>query len=213
MAEYLDATPARRATIVRQQKAGSGHPAQYYALAQTAMSRTLVSNDPASAFKKEFAKIASHQGWGNHPRQLITNNLQAFQGLMNASGAVISSPGSFRMPSAPLDPRQYGDVRVSNRIDVELVIGSKRPHYGGIKYYLNKEHPLSDFSGAVLTSMLYEAMSEVVGENAISRSSIIVIDAFHGRIFRPPTQIKRHLKEAVAASQEFSMHWEFMGNF
>jgi len=211
MAEYLDATPARRATIVRQQKSETGHPAQYYTLAQTAMTRTLVSNDPSGTFGTELEKIATHAGWGQHPRQLINNNLRAFQSLMVASEVLLSPSVSFRMPSAPLDPRQYGDVRVSNRLDVELVTGSKGQRYGGVKYYLNKEHPLSDFSGAVLTSMLHEAMSELFGENAISRFDIVVIDAFHGRLFRPPTHIKRHLKEAVAASHEFSMHWDFIG--
>jgi hypothetical protein len=212
LAEYLDAYALRRAAIVKQQKSGNGHPAQYYSLAQAAMTRVLISGDPDDTFQQERISITDHPGWGPYPQQLISNNIQAFDGLMaaNSDHGLLELPVSCRKPAEPLVPRQYGDVRLSNRFDVELLTEGRKKKYGGIKYYLNKEHPLSDFSGAVLASMLVEATGELVGKNAVSSSHVFVIDAFNGKIFSPPSKLKRHLDEAVAAAREFSMHWDLI---
>lgn len=210
MAEYLDAKPLRRGQIVRQLKSDLGHPAQYYALAQAAASRVITSSDPVSTRASEREKVELHPGWGLHPKQLIANNLAAFEGLIGCldSNGILARPVSFRKPSLQLEPRLFGDVRLSNRFDVETVTVGRKQKYGGIKFYLNKEHPLSDFSAAVLAAMLTQAAIEMFGKNAVSPEGIYIIDGFQGKAYSCPSQFKRHLSEGAAAAHEFSLHWD-----
>lgn len=214
LAEYLDAHACRRAAIVRQQKKNLAHPAQYYSLAQAAMSRILVSAAPDEQFEREKMLIAKHSGWGTHPGQLKQNNLHALEGLIRCAEkkGIFLWEETFRKPVQPLNPRQYSDVRLSNRFDIEFVASGKKQLYGGIKFYLNKEHPLTAFSGAVLAAMLQEAAIELFGKKAISpKNGIMIMDAFQGEIFLLPIHSKRYLAEAVAAAKEFSLHWDAIG--
>jgi hypothetical protein len=102
---------------------------------------------------------------------------------------------------------------LTSRYDVETIIASKKPKYGGIKFYLNKAHPLSSFSGAVLAAMLHEASVDVLGKNSVSRHDIIVVDAFQGSVFHAPSLMKQHVTEAAAAAKEFSFHWDNIAQF
>lgn len=210
LAEYLDARPARRASIVRQQKAGNGHPAQYYTLAQAAMRRILISDDPSKTYALELKLVSSHSGWGSHPRQLVANNVEALNGMWSTVNQhrFLSLDLIYRKPIQPLAPRIHGDVLLTSRFDVETIIASKKAKYAGIKFYLNKSHPLSDFSGAVLAAMLHESSVEVLGKNSVSRNNIIIIDAFQGSVFHAPSLMKQHVAEAAAAAKEFSFHWD-----
>jgi hypothetical protein len=210
MAEYLDARPARRASIVRQQKSGNGHPAQYYTLAQAAMRRILISEDPSRTYESELTLISSHEGWGNHPRQLVANNVEALKGMWTtvSQNGFMSPELIYRKPIQPFTPRIYGDVLLTSRFDVETIIAARKPKYAGIKFYLNKAHPLSDFSGAVLAAMLHESSIELLGKNSVSRKDIIIIDAFQGSVFHAPSLMKQHVAEAAAAAKEFSFHWD-----
>ena len=212
MAEYLDARPARRASIVKQQQSGKGYPAQYYSLAQAAMKKILVSTDPQSQFAEERDRILNHSGWGKHPKQLIKNNISALKGMWNAVCVrdLISSQITYRKPLAQIKPRSFGDVALTNRFDVESVAGCRKQKYGGIKFYFNKNHPLSAFSGAVLGSLLHEAAIESHGIKAVSKSDIVVIDAFQSTIFRAPSHMKQHVAEAAAAAHEFSVQWDYI---
>lgn len=210
MAEYLDARPARRASIVKQQQSGKGHPAQYYSLAQAAMRRILVAPAPAAQFTTEIAMILSHTGWGQHPKQLVQNNAAALKGMWEAvsPNELFTSGTTYRKPLEQIEPRSFGDVQLTNRFDVESVTPAHKPKYGGIKFYFNKNHPLSEFSGSVLGALLNEASINSHGAKSVSRNDIIVIDAFQSTIFRAPCHMKQHVAEAAAAAQEFSIQWD-----
>lgn len=193
MAEYLDARPARRASIVKQQQSESGHPAHYYSLAQAAMRRILASPDPSGQYTKELEHTSEHPGWGAHPLQLIENNCLALRGMWQAVVAdseLLSSGLTYRSPTVLVDPRDFGDVRLTNKFDVESVITKRKPRYGGIKLYLNKKHPLSSFSADVLGALLYEASVVAYGRTSVEKGCIIIIDAFQSRTFHAPAKIK-----------------------
>lgn len=210
MAEYLDARPARRASIVKQQQSGKGHPAQYYTLAQAAMRRIMASTDPKTQYATEGALILDHVGWGKHPKQLVQNNAAALKGMWEAvlENGLLTSGTSYRRPLEQIVPRSFGDVQLTNRFDVESVIADRKPKYGGIKFYFNKNHPLSDFSGAVLGALLHEAAINTHGSKAVAKNDILIIDAFQSAVFRAPAQMKQHIAEAAAAAKEFSFHWD-----
>lgn len=210
MAEYLDARPARRASIVKQQQSGKNHPAQYYSLAQASMRRILVSPTPEAQFATEQAQILNHPGWGKHPKQLVQNNASALKGMWEAvsSNGLLSSGTTYRKPLEQLEPRSFGDVQLTNRFDVESVTGGGKPKYGGIKFYFNKSHPLSEFSGSVLSALLHEALINGHGLKSVSKNDILVIDAFQSKIFHAPSLMKQHVAEAAAAALEFSIQWD-----
>jgi hypothetical protein len=210
LVEYLDARPARRASIVKQQQSESGHPAQYYALAQAGMRRILGSSDPTQQLVVELKLIAEHPGWGPHPRQLVKNNTDALRGMWLALEPhdLLTSGATFRNPVEPLEPRSFGDVRLTNRFDVEIIVPARKPRYGGIKFYLNKNHPLSEFSGAVLGALLHEAAIKCHDVGSVSRGHITIIDAFQSKIFEAPLAMKQHVAEAAAAAREFSLKWD-----
>lgn len=212
LAEYLDARPARRASIVKQQQSESGHPAQYYALAQAGMRRVFMASDPSAQYALERRQILQHTGWGSHPQSLIHNNAEALKGMWQAtvSGGLLSVDVNFRRPTELVEARIFGDVQLSNRFDVETLVLSRKPRYGGVKFYLNKNHPLSEFSGAVLGALLHEASIESHGVKSVSRGNILIIDAFQAKLFLAPSAMKQHVAEAAAAAREFSMQWDHM---
>ncbi|MDB6132300.1 MAG: hypothetical protein JWM59_543 [Verrucomicrobiales bacterium] len=210
LAEYIDARPQRRATIVRQQKCGTAHPTKYYALAQSAMSKVMAASDRNLIFDLEKTRISTHPGWGNNPEDLISNNFKALQRLMECAErqGLFELAADFRKPAHPLNPLRYGDVQLSNRFDSEIVTSGRRQKYGGVKYYINKNHPLSDFSGAVLAALLQDAMIELVDKKSVSAENVIILDAFQGKVFRASSNYKNYIREAEAAMREFSMHWD-----
>lgn len=213
LAEYLDAKPSRRATIVRQQMEDRSHPAQYYILAQTAMKRVLASSVPDTTFEVELKAIRAHTGWGPYPEALIKNNADALAGLWKSIKANYPFENiSFRSPVRPFEGQLLGDVRITNRLDLESLIKGRSLRYGGIKFYINKDHALTDLSGKVLAAMLYEVSELTYGKKAVDRGNTLVIDAFHSRIFAAPNSTKQLCGEAAAAANEFSIHWAHLAS-
>ena len=214
LAEYLDANALRRAAIVRQRISEDAFAPAYYTLAQSGMRSVALASNPASVFLTETEKIRRHAGWGPYPKKLIENNLEALQGLWLAfqSGILPDSSRHYRLPGSSQPNQILSDVRITSRSDLELVVTSVRgsARYGAVKFYLNKEHPLTSHSGAVLAALLENLAKKVYGDRNVSREGIYVIDAFKGTIFNPPRSCSRMVKEATAAAKEFSMHWDFL---
>jgi hypothetical protein len=211
LAEYADARPSRRATIVRQQVKAQSYTAQYYILADSAIKRVLLSETPTKTFLAEANWIKSHPGWGDYPRSVVANNSLALKKMWDSllqSGLIADEKVSFRRPSQALAPHIFGDVRVSSRFDLEIIKVHRGVRYGGVKFYVNKEHPLTGFSGSILSALLHEAASAAYGINQIDRKSVVILDVFHGGIFAVPYSTKKLIIEASAAALEFALHWD-----
>ena len=211
LAEYIDAKAVRRASLVKQQIENTGHPTHYYALAQSAARKVLASSSPEGSLKTELKKMGKHPGWGLYPAKLIENNLTALQGFWNASdGGLFGSNNTiFRKPRHNPDRLSINDVQVSNRFDLEALKDSpKGLSYGAVKFYFNKKHPLTDLSGNVLAALLYNAAVDAYGESNVDRKSVLVVDTFDQKVYRPKPSTKKLLAEVYAAAKEFGLHWD-----
>lgn len=212
IAEYVDAKPSRQETLIRQRIKDDGHASNYYALASAAISRllTLELGFTQAAFVQQESLIEVHPGYGSHPKALIQNNLMAlrcFRRMCLADGTLPA--GSYRKATLKLPVCNLGGLLVSNAMDIELVVKQrKRVKYGAVKLYFSKDHHLSDFSGKILSSMLYRQFVGVRDYGSVSRQHVVVVDVFSEKVFEAPASHTRLNNELLATSRGIIARWD-----
>lgn len=211
LAEYVDAKPSRRETIVNQRIKEQGHALNYYGYATNAINRVLIRGSESRKIHlvSEMDRMTQEVGMGLYPKSHIKNNMEALQSFSNFIGNWEEGDCvSFRKPSTTLEAIEMSGLIVSNSMSVEILTKAKTVKYGAVKLYLNKKHPLSEFSGDVLSAMFYSQVCAAKGRSCVSRKHVVVLDVFAKRMFCAPVSYKRLNNEAMAAAREVVIRWD-----
>lgn len=206
-AEYMVATPGRRATILRDQKFPPAFKASRFRDAYSAISDILVNGGDVGAFDAQIAAWRSRNPTKRFQAECLSNCIDALTAFK-----VLVQRGEFRgMTFLPGMTEAYVEVGgVDLSVRPEVVLGGKTP--GAMKIYLGKTSPLTDDargrpgSSSYATTAL-NCWAEGTFHSAPPELSLVV-DVFAGKVHRAPARQRNRRNDLLAACQEIAVVWD-----
>jgi hypothetical protein len=209
LAEYLDASPARRRKIVRDQKEPKPFIVARYTEAEKAIVDSICAGTlrPATTAMKALETNAPTTEFAAETAELCWEALDAFvdlweDGLLDLDG-MTATRGNNEVPKLDMS-----GVAVSVRPDILLSrVERGEPVGGAIKLCLSKTNPMEDRPGEYAATILRKFLESTQDEVRVDDRLVIVVDVFSKRVFGPPKSYKRRLLDAEAACEEIALRW------
>lgn len=210
LAEYLTASPTRRASIVRDQKYPRGGIVARYTEAEDAIVAFLAAGGgdlaPILQAQRELeAKVSRTEKRGR---------LQMLQNANEALSSFTRRAATFALPGRVLELTadglmKVGDVTVSVRPELAYVTEQNgRRRVGLVKLYFRKTVPVTQVMAQYIAAGTYQwgrNIAQLGQELALERC--LVYDIFAGRVFRGPGSPVQRLADMEAACAEILLHW------
>ena len=213
LVKYLEATPAGRQRIVRDQKRPSAFQTAYYKQATELISAFiaggLVNEEPLVA-----AVDANHasNSESDYARQVVESNTEALESFLDLYEILDLPTLPARIGSTQQKKLVLGGVPVS--VSPHILFyegGSSIAHLrGGINLHFakNPKDSLSENAGSSSSCLIQKFIEEQVEEDTkVKRSDCITIDVFGQAVFAAPKAFKTRLKNLEAACTEVKLWW------
>jgi hypothetical protein len=137
-------------------------------------------------------------------------NSQALDHLLKTAPSLPLNGITFRKAPQSTKPLLIVGVEVSIRPELELVVTKKggAVHYGLLKLYLSKSHPLTDEAGNYVATLVHSyASHRFTGPKSVDRKHCFVFDVFQEKLFVAPVNHTRRRKDINAACEEIASRW------
>lgn len=137
-------------------------------------------------------------------------NSQALDHLLKTVASLPLNGITFRKTPQSTKPLHIAGVEVSIRPELELVITGKggAVHYGLLKLYLSKSHPLTDEAGNYVATLIHSYASHLfTGLKSVDRKHCFVFDVFQEKLFVAPVNHTQRRKDINAACEEIANRW------
>jgi hypothetical protein len=208
LTEYLVASPARRHSILREQKRPPAYQVTYYREVEEAIANAIAGEDDAPLQRCRLA-LANLQG-SDYEQTRRLNGLSALDAI---STVVRELPlRALNRRIGPSRPRrlQIEGVPVSVRPEV-LLESSTDPHrLGAIKLYFSATKPLTDDRARYAGSVLWRYVRATAGDAATADHRLcFLVDVIAGRWFTAPRTYRRRSQDVEAACREIRALWPF----
>ena len=212
LGEYLVASPARRKSIIKDQK----YPPEIFITGKY--------NDAFDSIIHFFVRDAlnpeglhravnalSSRPIRNKPEACaLKNNIQALQRLIKTADSLPFGGLTFRAAKSQGALLTIGKVAVSVRPELEIVAPQRGggTKYGLLKLYLGKTHPLNDDSGQLIATTVHQfAENHFGGPENVDRKRCCVLDVFQGKLFTAPASNTKRRSDIEAACEEIAARW------
>lgn len=213
LGEYLTATPARRRSIVQQQKYPATFRTARYREAYSAIAACCLTGFDPGILNQTLASLAASTGSENEMQRL--HNCQ--EALSHFASMIEDLPFDEVQLSAPEGQLPYlmlGGVEVSVRPELLCsgVVGRPpQARSGAIKFYFSKTNPLTleaaQYVGAVTLNYLADCL---IQPDPVDYRMVWVVDVFAEQIFPAPKSTVRKIDDAVAACEEILGRWALL---
>ena len=197
MGEFVDASDARRKTILRDQKFWTSGKRLVYHDAELVMRAALFSSD-VSALLSVGAKGLKGKTVTSEPARIARDcsieaitRFRALYGTLDLTGVetLMSPVAGYHLAIEDVDV----SVRPLVRLKRENAAGVQ---YGGLLLVLRKEEGLSDSAGKCVAELQRLALVDAFPAGSkIDRSLCIVLDVFHGSVWTAPKHGRKLMKE------------------
>lgn len=137
-------------------------------------------------------------------------NSQALGHLLKTAPRLPLNGITFRQAPQSTKPLLIAGVEVSIRPELELVVTGKggAVHYGLLKLYLSKSHPLTDDAGNYVATLVQSyASHRFTGPKSVDRKYCFVFDVFQEKLFVAPMNHTQRRKDINAACEEIANRW------
>lgn len=210
LAEYLKASPARRQSIVRDQKYPSPIRAPYYNEAESAVRPFFERNKSYSVIEEAMLDLGQRAPETILKAQMASNCLDALAAFADTGLDQIDGFDSVVLPRAHQPRLAFGDVEVSVRPEVLLRRGQgSGASVGLLKLYFSKGDPLSDDTASFVATACCEYLTQhLSGHGKPDLKSVLVLDVLAKKFFFAPRATKQRLKDITAACGEISAVWK-----
>lgn len=209
LAEYMVATPARRRSIIRDQKHPLTFVAGRYSEVYKAVAECLRRGydvTPVHQAIERLYKAIPKTNWQAQDQQLSAEALEAFLTFVDEvdfGSLVVTRSGD----NAPL--MRVAGVDVSVRPELQLRTGDSSALAGAVKLYLSKLFPFDEKASEYAGTVVHQYAHEVLGSAAakIDPKNCYVIDIFARRVHVAPRTFKQRRKDVEAACEEIAQRW------
>jgi hypothetical protein len=209
LGEYMTATPARRRSIVRDQRRPKGFLVPRYNEAHAAVIAYLTGaeRDPAVVLREAQRLRAAppDSAWQAQRNQLCGEALAAF-----LEAADLLPPARY-VRGAPRPPLvNYGEVAVSVRPELVLRGADRRgaPTVGALKLYFSKTAPLTAEAGGFIAAAVADFAEQALAlDAAVDPKLCLALDVFARRLYRASRQRAQRRQDLIAACDEIARAW------
>jgi hypothetical protein len=211
LAEYLEAQPIRRHQILKDQKYPPDFKVTWYDDSFDAAVNGLTNPDRAlDLLRSARAEMAAKPALNEKQLTARTNNLEALNHLINFLEKPLFPDCTLRrVPDRPSGLRLAG-VNISVRPEIEIVVGGRGQaiHYGYLKLYISKTHPISEEGGKYVATAVHQfAVLRHGLEQAVDRKHCCLLDAFRERLHEAPQHFQARRRQIEAACREIASQW------
>jgi hypothetical protein len=211
LGEYLCASPARRRTIIRDQKHPSDFVVARYNHVYDAIVDYLCSgNDMARIFQAidTLRAIVPDTDFKEQDKLLSINALESFSRIANNLTIEGANYSSFdRKP-----PRLHiNGVDISVRPEIQLIRSIRNnSKVGFFKLYIGKTHRLTQEAAAYIGALIRMYTEAFIAELGDYDPHICkVVDVFSEKIYPAPASYVRRMNDIEAACDEISRTWNY----
>lgn len=213
MGEYLSATPARRRSIVRDQKVPRQVMVAWYASARQTIAEAIASGNPdGEALWSTAVQLYNKNDGSDFEKQLAGGSADAIGGFINMLDKLSLDGMSLELGDPAAPKLEISGVEISVRPEVIIKTIDKRgaPVVGAIKLYFAKNDPLSPDTGAYISTLVHKHGMDYLASPsaAVSNNHCWVIDVFAGNIHVAPSAFKKRMSDVAAACEEIKLWWE-----
>jgi hypothetical protein len=215
--EYLSrASPARRRTIIRQQKHPADFMVAYYEDAMKAIVRRLSKAIEEADLDKEIDRLNKTKPRNDYEIGRFRTNALAlthFKGLYGQITAKLGALSDLTMDPVPPMPMfvTIHDVEISVRPELILQAksGKGTPIVGALKFYCraDEDHGLTKNGADYLGVLVRECLAQSFPTQRILPSACLVVDLFGDKIHSAPTTHLQKMKDIEAACDEIAAAW------
>lgn len=212
LGEYLTATPARRKSIIKDQK----YPPEIYitgkyndAFDSIVNFFTLGELEP-EVLHRAVSRLSAKPTANNPQAADLKNNILALQRLIQTAGTLPFTGVTFRAAKHQGALLNIGKVSISVRPELEIVAPQRGggTKYGLLKLYLGKTHPLHEESGNLIATTVHQFAEKHFGSSEnVDRKRCYVLDVFQGRLFMAPQSYTKRRSDIEAACEEIAARW------
>lgn len=211
LAEYLVASPVRRAEILEEQKARNETQITYFREAQDAIVAGLTTGNVTNAVDTAIATIEARGHANDWERQRRNANAEALRTFRDY-GKQVPLKG-FKILRAPRSQRMLEIAGVAVRVRPELLLAGKidgEVVRGAIKLLFFPSDPLSAEGGRFLCSLLHQHMeANFAGSMKADHRACFNLDVFGHDVAHAPGTYKKRRAEAEAACLEIARLWAY----
>lgn len=210
LAEYLKASPARRQSIVRDQKYPSPIRAPYYNEAESAVLSFFERNKNYGVIEDAMLNLGQRAPETVHKAQMASSCLDALAAFADTGLDQIDGFDSVVLPRAHQPKLAFGDVEISVRPEVLLRRGQgPGASVGLLKLYFSKGDPLTDDTANFIATACCEYLTQhLSGHGKPDLKSVLVLDVLAKKFYFAPRATKQRLKDIAAACGEISAVWK-----
>ena len=208
LAEYLGASPARRQTIVRDQKNPSAIKSPYYNDAENAIRSFFAKNKDYAVLEEAMSELGQRAPQTVLRDQMASKCLDALAAFADTGLDPLNGYTVAVLPRS--QPKLlYRNVAVSVRPEVLL----KRDNgdatvVGVLKLYFSKGDPLSDEGGKYVAAACLEHLTQHLSDGGQpDHKAVFVLDVLAKKFFQAPRATKKRLRDIEAACGEIAAVW------
>lgn len=211
LGEYLSAGPARRRTILTEQRNPRIFQVTWYRLAERAIRRFLVDHlDDPDRFTHELEALRSSETSTRHEEVRRATNVAAMEAFQTLVQTLPLDELSLFEAHDDAPHVVFGGVDVSVRPEV-IVTGSDSkglPRVGAIKLLLSQGHPLDETTGLYSATVLHHFVEQHLGDLGRADPQLcFVVDVFQQKVWTAPRHSKRRAQDIGAACEEIAAMW------
>lgn len=209
LGEYIIASPLRRQRILEDQAQPRDFVVARYRRARRPIVRALTRGS-GIFFELEAAKSRLRQrtpksDWDEND---LTNSIAALEAFLEHRAKLTMGDGRFRPKHKDAGIHIEG-VYVSVRPDLILWSGVEDKHVvGAAKLYFGKTTPLTNESGAYISTVLRRYLESRLPHRTISPALCQVFDVLAHQVHAAPRAYKRTMKQIEAACRDIRHLWD-----
>lgn len=212
LGEYLTATPARRRSIIKDQK----YPPEIFitgkyndAFDPIIDFFTRDSLNP-EGLHRAVSRLTSRPTFSDPEASDLKNNILALDRVIQAANTLPFAGLTFRTAKEQGALLTIGKVAVSIRPELEIVAPQRagKTKYGLLKFYLGKTHSLNEESGQLIATTVHQFAEKHFGSpDSVDRKRCYVLDVFQQMLFTAPASYTKRRSDIEAACEEIAARW------
>jgi len=212
LGEYLRAAPARRRSIVKDQKTPKEFVVAWYASARQTIVDSFVAGQLDGDSLWEAAEgLNERSAPAEFDKRLADASAEALRQFVDVLDDLDLEGATF-LSTEPNQPTLcFADVEVSVRPDLLIRASDRRgnPVVGAVKLHFSKSALFDSEAGDYVATLLNQHVNKYVATKStpVNRQHCWVIDVFGSRVFIPPSAQKKRLDDIEAACSEIKLWW------
>ena len=212
LTEFVDATPAKKRRIVKEQKKANIFTAPLYRTVKAVIPKFFYKEFDISVITDAIDRLQKSDQSTDWKKNNVANSILALRHFID-----MQFPKEFAkihckfLPKLECKECSLGDiiVRVAPDVVFRWTIGGKK-YIGGIRFHIGKSKPLNYKTARLRASMLSYFLANYIAEHdeIVNNQYCFCVDVIHENIVSAPVDISKDMQTLQNACDEIATLWD-----